>query len=225
MRFKTPVLAIALIWLLSLVEASAFYDPGVQRWINRDPLGDLASLPYQVTGTMPWGESSLEHGLTRDEAQSVWYDVNRNLFGAIGNDPVNGIDFFGLERVLVCTRPGPNGMPIPVYAEKETLGKASIGTPTDNAPTGSSDAFAAQMAKSYTDLASLAGAHGLQTLGKQLPKVGQKLFGGGGLLNSNRYLRIGFSRDGGRKVFRVAGDWVGKFKKDPHIVIKDCGPL
>jgi hypothetical protein len=68
----------------------------------------------------------------------------------------------------------------------------------------------------------LPGGPGLKKL---LPNIGQRLFGGGGLLNSNRYLRVGFGRDGGRRVFRIAGVWIGKIKKDPHIVIKDCGTL
>ena len=47
---------------------------------------------------------------------------------------------------------------------------------------------------------------------------------GGGLrgaevLKANRYLRIGWSKHGGRRVFRIAGDWVGKFKENPHIDI------
>jgi len=39
MNVKRPVLAvITAVWLLTLTNASAFYDPGAQRWINRDPI-------------------------------------------------------------------------------------------------------------------------------------------------------------------------------------------
>jgi hypothetical protein len=52
-----------------------------------------------------------------------------------------------------------------------------------------------------------------------------KLFRGGGWLNSNRYLRIGTSRDGGRRVFRIAGRWVEQIVEDGHITLIDLGPL
>jgi RHS repeat-associated protein len=42
-----------------------FYEPGLQRWFNRDPLGEGGGL---------------------------------NLYGFVGNDPVNGIDPYGLLR-------------------------------------------------------------------------------------------------------------------------------
>jgi hypothetical protein len=42
-------------------------------------------------------------------------------------------------------------------------------------------------------------------------------FGRGGVLNSNRYLRVGWGRNNGREVFRISGDAVGFFKKNPHI--------
>jgi uncharacterized protein RhaS with RHS repeats len=40
MKTRTLVHAVvAMVWLLTLTEAAAFYDPGAQRWINRDPIG------------------------------------------------------------------------------------------------------------------------------------------------------------------------------------------
>lgn len=32
----------SVVWLLLVSSASAFYDPGLQRWINRDPVGEAA---------------------------------------------------------------------------------------------------------------------------------------------------------------------------------------
>ncbi|MFO1511506.1 MAG: hypothetical protein U1F83_01100 [Verrucomicrobiota bacterium] len=224
MNAKTWKLALILVVLwLTAGEASAFYDPGLQRWINRDPLGDIASLPLITASIAASVESGSDEEMSDEVFFDTWIDINRNFYGAIGNDPVSGFDPFGLEKVLVCTRPGPNGMPIPIYADKENLGNATVGSPRDNAPTGSSDLLAAAYGRAYVDLALFATGEGAAAKG--IPSLGRKLFGGGGWLNSNRYLRIGFSRDGGRKVFRIAGDWIGKIKKDPHITIKDCGPL
>ena len=33
--------------------ANAFYDPGLQRWINRDPLGDVGSVPMLARAYAP----------------------------------------------------------------------------------------------------------------------------------------------------------------------------
>jgi hypothetical protein len=55
-------------------------------------------------------------------------------------------------------------------------------------------------------------------------KVSYALFGKGGILNSNRYLRIGFSTKFGQKVFRVAGDWL-KLIRTNHIDIGKFGPM
>ena len=49
------------------------------------------------------------------------------------------------------------------------------------------------------------------------------LFRPGGLVNSNRYLRIGEGRNGGRKSFRAAGDIVEKLTGKRHIDFKDLG--
>jgi RHS repeat-associated protein len=43
-------------------------------------------------------------------------------------------------------------------------------------------------------------------------------------LNTGRYLRVGIGGKGGRRVFRIAGEVVGWFKKNPHIDLWDFGP-
>lgn len=53
----------------------------------------------------------------------------------------------------------------------------------------------------------------------------KRLFGKGGLLNSNRFLRIGFGRKGGQRVFRVAGRVVQKLTGRSHIDLGGGGPL
>ncbi|HEX5218609.1 MAG TPA: RHS repeat-associated core domain-containing protein [Verrucomicrobiae bacterium] len=55
MKTKTPIAAVLMIaWLLTLTNASAFYDPGAQRWINRDPIGEHGGLNlYQFAESSP----------------------------------------------------------------------------------------------------------------------------------------------------------------------------
>lgn len=45
------------------------------------------------------------------------------------------------------------------------------------------------------------------------------------IANANRYLRIGFGRHGGDRVFRFAGQWVQKLTGRAHIDIWKGGPL
>jgi RHS repeat-associated protein len=47
----------------------------------------------------------------------------------------------------------------------------------------------------------------------------------GGFLNSNRYLRIGFGRKGGNRVFRIGGQWLEKVTGRGHLDIWEGGPL
>lgn len=51
------------------------------------------------------------------------------------------------------------------------------------------------------------------------------LFRPGGLLNSNRYLRVGIGRHGGNEVVRISGNWVKLFKESGHIDLWTRGPL
>ena len=72
----------------------------------------------------------------------------------------------------------------------------------------------------------LSGKYGLNTVKQGAKASYQALFGRGGLLNSNRYLRIGVGRGpGGRKVFRISGNVVSKVTRSGHIDLKDLGPL
>ncbi len=51
------------------------------------------------------------------------------------------------------------------------------------------------------------------------------LFGKGGLVNSNEYLRIGVGRKGGERVFRIAGKWLERFTGKAHIDLWKGGSL
>ncbi len=129
-----------------------------------------------------------------------------NLYTYVGNDPMNWIDPDGLEKIKVRSKWTGK-----IREFDDTKGFL---TPKDIAGTYAN--YWAQISATFAGGALASGG------GKA---ACAKLFGRGGWLNSNRYLRIGISRDGGRKVFRIAGDWVGKVKNDPHITIKDLGPL
>ena len=69
--------------LAACESASAFYDSGLGRWLNRDPIGERGGI---------------------------------NLYGVVGNDPVNRIDLFGLAYgnpvpPIVITFPLPRPRP------------------------------------------------------------------------------------------------------------------
>jgi hypothetical protein len=76
--------------------ASAFYNPSLGRWANRDPLGDIASLPLMTASIAPSFESDGDGETSDEEFFDTWIDINRNLYGAMGNNPINSFDSFGL---------------------------------------------------------------------------------------------------------------------------------
>jgi hypothetical protein len=78
------VLAMALLALLfSTHTASAYYDPGVQRWLNRDPIRELGfeslRAHYARRGTPTRGEAV-------------------NLFDFVNNSPIVNWDYLGLDN-------------------------------------------------------------------------------------------------------------------------------
>jgi hypothetical protein len=81
MRTNTPIPkaifpVVLVVFLFSLQAASAYYDPGVQRWLNRDPLSDHASLAGFTGAPL----------IVRAQADNV------NEFIALRNAPVIRID-------------------------------------------------------------------------------------------------------------------------------------
>ncbi len=83
---KTPLLIILLPLLTFICHhtASAYYDPGVQRWINRDPVGELG----------------FEIG-SRSSVSEVTEEMNCYRF--LANEPVESIDSWGLSLASVIT--------------------------------------------------------------------------------------------------------------------------
>ena len=98
------LLLILLFAIVGMVEvANAFYDPGLQRWINRDPLGDVSNLPLLLV-------SSDTDGLNDSpEEAGVFTQINRNLFGTLANNPINSIDPLGLtdNSLDACAKSNP----------------------------------------------------------------------------------------------------------------------
>ena len=69
-----------------------YYSPNLQRWINRDPLGDIGSLSLLLPEITP----TVSGVLDKDEAFGTWTEINRNVLKAFNNNPVGEIDGFGL---------------------------------------------------------------------------------------------------------------------------------
>ncbi len=74
--------------LLPSHRAKAYYDPGVQRWVNRDPLEEQG-FETAVPG--------------------VRHRSRRTDFIFVGNNPANYGDAYGLA-IWVCVRPSPIGL-------------------------------------------------------------------------------------------------------------------
>ena len=65
-----------------------FYEPSLQRWLNRDPLGDYANVRFALAGYRLVGRQPYPFEL--------WGDVN--LYAFVGNDPIDATDPLGLWR-------------------------------------------------------------------------------------------------------------------------------
>jgi RHS repeat-associated protein len=75
-----------------------YYEPNLQRWLNRDPLGDQASL---ASATLPFAAEVWPldaDGVTDDEIQTPWPRASLNLHSFLLNSPLNFLDPLGLEE-------------------------------------------------------------------------------------------------------------------------------
>jgi len=79
-------LPVLLLFLFSLQVASAFYDPGVQRWLSRDPLGDPGSAVHLHTRTV--------YAILRHPFE---YSQPTSLFSFVSNEPTDTLDPFGMD--------------------------------------------------------------------------------------------------------------------------------
>lgn len=83
----TPLLLLIMLGGASAVEA--YYDPGIQRWLNRDPLGENGFEKRRAAHS--YGESA---DVTDWEPQDV--SNTSNLYEYVGNKPNMQIDSYGL---------------------------------------------------------------------------------------------------------------------------------
>jgi hypothetical protein len=87
MNQKPTLLTLILFLAFAATSASAFYDPGTQRWLNRDPLGAQMPQIWQIWGTQ----------LQLEEEESA------NLHVSLDNNPITVFDPYG----LLVPRPRP----------------------------------------------------------------------------------------------------------------------
>ena len=78
--------------LISHQTTCAYYDPGVQRWINRDPRGESAFEVRRIHAVVPVGL------LVPAELLEL-----ANLYVVVRNAPVNFVDPDGLQKVCPFT--------------------------------------------------------------------------------------------------------------------------
>src|SRR5438552_6550048 len=71
-----------------------FYDPNLQRWIGRDPLGDAGSLAQLDAQLDPFPSPSVDTGAAIGPFEA-W--GGGNLYSYVGNSPVASLDPFGLD--------------------------------------------------------------------------------------------------------------------------------
>jgi hypothetical protein len=87
-QMKSRIWFLPLLALLSAPHlASAYYDPGVQRWINRDPKGELGFEVLTQGYTSPLGDGP-------------------NPYRLVANDSLNRMDPYGLQGkcLYACAR-------------------------------------------------------------------------------------------------------------------------
>ena len=82
-----------------------YYSPELQRWSNKDPLGDQATMVHFALVNRQ-EIPNLAHGRSMEKLANDLFDafsrVNRNLYAAILNDPVNKVDLWGLIDCCEC---------------------------------------------------------------------------------------------------------------------------
>ncbi len=95
------LLVILIAVFVGMVEvANAFYDPGLQRWINRDPLGDIASLPLTTHSASVPAQTDGDGTAIDGDFFNAWVGINQNNYGTMHNNLVSILDPLGLSPSL-----------------------------------------------------------------------------------------------------------------------------
>jgi len=93
---------IALLLLLTAVHsASAFYDTHVGRWVNRDPLGELGFRLAVDSKQASFDASADDYSEKLN--QILKEPGGPNLYGFVGNSPLNHTDSLGLLKFDGCS--------------------------------------------------------------------------------------------------------------------------
>ena len=162
------------------------------------PFGFAGCLYDQDTKLCRFGardyDASIGRWLSKDPILFAAGDTN--LYGYVLQDPINWIDPTGLYN-----NPADDGTTQHPSLKDEPGLESPLIDPTDLLIGGA---------------AAKLGFQGGSALAWEA-------FRKNGFLNSNRYLRIGFSRHGGDRVFRAAGEWVPT--SNNHLTLKNLGPL
>ena len=161
-----------------------FYEPNTQRWVNRDPLGDEASVAIRLLPHAEFGPVEL------------WDQPNN--YAIVYNDPVVWVDAYGLYTArewfqiwLAGVRGSFQG------AAAELDGANPFGNPMSSFYDPCDRVFKFSRAMGTTAAASLSTAGALRTAATLGARPGS-------VLNSNPYFRIGPGRWGKDMVPRIS---------------------
>jgi len=90
MKTTRPKFLMFVLLLLSTLELSAFYDPNLQRWPNRDPLEEAGFELFLGGGSFPGS-------------------AGQNLYAFVRNSPITGTDPLGLCDIKIRCGPVKRG--------------------------------------------------------------------------------------------------------------------
>jgi len=194
-----------------------YVDPFGLAKLYMDMNGDyyLSDLEIVVTATpLPPARKSTNGRRWIRRRRSGSPDNSHQTFGSTMSDWI-------MENVTV---PGPYGSP--QSAHTSSLRNPATWNDIGEDLTGGWDiAFKASYGTAGVSAGAAIAVGSVPTLLTTSQTLALRIFGKGSWLNSGRYLRIGFGRRGGQRVFRIAGEWVSKYLGKPKIDIWKGGPL
>jgi hypothetical protein len=104
--------------LYSALTATAYYDPGAQRWMNRDPFDELGfehirnAPPHaDEANAALFGNSSGTSSQVVSLARTRMLPLEVNLYTYVANRPLGEVDAYGLELLPPMGPESPLGTP------------------------------------------------------------------------------------------------------------------